>query len=184
MTRARIFLFSMLLPLSAVAQQPGVLTEWDVQKVIETIASQTARLQPLIAEIRPKDWTAKGAPDAYIQQWASVRTEAQSLKRSSDNLVREPARLTAAVDTYFRLQDLEGSLGSLIEGVRKYQNPALADLLRGVLAENDSSRQKLRQYVVDLTAVKEQEFKIADKEAQRCREAATRPGGAAQTKKK
>jgi hypothetical protein len=176
MTRARIFFLSILLPLSAMAQQPGVLTEWDVQKVIETIASQTARMQPLIAEIHPAEWTAKGAPDAYIQQWEAVRTEAQTLKRSSDSLVHEPARLTTAMDTYFRLQDLEGSLGSLIEGVRKYQNPALADLLRGVLAENDSSRRQLRQYVVDLAAVKEQEFKVMDKEAQRCREAVTRPG--------
>jgi len=176
-----------VLPLSALvqaqAQQPGVLTEWDVQKVVETIASQTTRLQPLIAEIHPNDWTAKGAPDAYIQQWGSVRNEAQALKRSSDNLVHEPGRLTTAMDTYFRLQDLEGSLGSLIEGVRKYQNPALADLLRGVLAENDSSRRQLRQYVVDLAATREQEFKVVDKEAQRCREAVTRPAGAPARKK-
>ena len=112
-----------------------------------------------------------------------MRAEAQTLKRSSDNLVHEPARLTTAMDTYFRLQDLEGSLGSLIEGVRKYQNPALADLLRGVLAENDSSRRQLRQYVVDLAATKEQEFKVVDKEAQRCRESVTRPGGAPARKK-
>ena len=61
MTRARIFLFSIVLPLSAVAQQPGVLTEWDVQKVVETIAAQTARLQPLIAEIRPNRVDRQGS---------------------------------------------------------------------------------------------------------------------------
>jgi site-specific recombinase XerC len=84
--------------------------------------------------------------------------------------VHEPARLTAALDAYFRLQNLETVLTSLVDGVRKYQNPALADLLRGVMSENSTSRQQLRQYLTDLAAVKELESKLMDQEAQRCRE--------------
>jgi hypothetical protein len=67
------------------------------------------------------------------------------------------------------MQALETSLNSLVDGVRKYQNPAVGDLLMGVLGENTSNRDKLRQYITDLAANKEQEFQIADKEAQRCR---------------
>ena len=59
--------------------------------------------------------------------------------------------------------------GSVVEGVRKYQNPALANLMQGVLGENSANRDRLRQYVQDLAAQKEQEFAVADKEAQRCR---------------
>jgi len=185
MSLARVFLLFMTLPpVAMVAQQAGVPTEWEVQKVAQTIAAHAGRLQPLITQIHPREWTAKGAPEAYSQQWESVRTQAQSLKLSTDVLVHEPARLTATVDTYFRLQDLEGSLTSLIGGVRKYQNPALADLLTGMVSENNASRQKLREYLVDLAALKEQEFKVMDAEAQRCREAMTRPGGAAAAKKK
>ena len=75
-------------------------------------------------------------------------------------------------------------LTSLIEGVRKYQNPALADLLRGVMSENNASRQQLRQYLVDLAAIKEQEFKVMDQEAQRCREVISGQPTATPAKKK
>jgi len=177
--RARIVLFTALLPACTLAQQASVPTEWDVQKMVESIASQSARFQPLVTAIDPKAWIAKGAPDAYVQQWESAKAQAEAVKLSSDNLVREPARLTSALDTYFRLQNLEVSLTSLIDGVRKYQNPALADLLRSVLSENSASRQQLRQYLVDLAAIKEQEFKVMDEEAQRCRTTVNRPSGAA-----
>jgi hypothetical protein len=56
-----------------------------------------------------------------------------------------------------------------VEGVRNYQNPAVGDLLLGVAAENSENRDKLRQYITDLALTKEQEFEVADKEAQRCR---------------
>src|SRR5262245_54170238 len=171
-------------PLCAGAQQAGIPTEWDVQKLVQSIASQSARVQPLVDQIRPKDWVAAGASDTYVQQWSSARSQAESLKISSDNLVREPARLTAALDTYFRLQNLEAVMTSLIDGVRKYQNPALADLLRGVLSESNSSRQQLRQYLVDLASIKEQEFQVMDQEAQRCREGISRQPTAAPAKKK
>ena len=177
------FLFvPVMLQLCAWGQQASVPTEWDVQKMVQAIATQSARIQPLVTEIHPKEWSAGGATDSYVQQWDSARAQADTLKLSADNLVREPARLTAALDTYFRLQNLEVSLSSLIDGVRKYQNPALADLLRSVVSENSASRQQLRQYVTDLAAIKEQEFKVMDSEAQRCREAVTRPAGPARKK--
>src|SRR6266446_5591605 len=173
-----------MLPFCAAAQQAGVPTEWDVQKLVAAIASQSARLQPLVEEIHPKDWVARGASDTYLQQWSSAQAQAASVKLSSDSLVQDPARLSAALDTYFRMQNLEVSLTSLIEGVRKYQNPALADLLRAVMSENSSSRQQLRQYLIDLAATKEQEFQVMDQEAQRCRENISRQPTAAPAKKK
>lgn len=181
--RFRIVLFTALAPVCALAQA-SVPTEWDVKKMVEAIASQSERFQPLVMAIDPKAWISRGAPEAYVQQWESAKAQAETLKLSSGNLVREPAKLTAALDTFFRLQNLEVSLTSLIDGVRKYQNPALADLLQSVLSENSTSRQQLRQYLVDLAALKEQEFKVMEEEAQRCRTAVTRPSSAAPERKK
>jgi hypothetical protein len=84
-------------------------------------------------------------------------------------LIKQPERLTLALETYFRMQAVDTMLGSLIEGIRKYQNPSLAELVQGVVDENSANRDKLRQYIQDLAAQKEQEFAVADKEAQRCR---------------
>jgi len=168
----------------AAQQQAGVPTDWDVQKMVRDIAAQSARLIPLVDQIRPKDWVARGAPEAYAQQWDSAHAQAQTVKVSADNLVQQPERLTAALDTYFRLQNMEVVLTSLVEGVRKYQNPALADLVRSLMNENSTSRQQLRQYIVDLATVKEQEFKVMDGEAQRCREMLSKPAPSAPLRKK
>jgi len=180
----RILAMASIAPLCALAQQAGVPTDWDIQKLVTAIAEQSARIQPLVEQIRPKEWVAKGASDTYVQQWDSAHAQAQTVKLSADNLVREPQRLSAALDTYFRLQNLEVVLTSLIDGVRKYQNPALADLLRSVLSDNSASRQQLRQYLVDLAAIKEQEFRVMDEEAQRCRESISKLPSAAPPKKK
>jgi hypothetical protein len=41
--------------------------------------------------------------------------------------------------------------------------------MQTIVSENSTNRDQLRQYMQDLAAQKEQEFKIADTEAQRCR---------------
>jgi hypothetical protein len=180
---SRILALALIAPFFASAQQAGVPMDWDVQKLVQAIAAQSGRFLPLVDQVHPKDWLAKGASGTYVQQWDDAHSQAQQVKLSSDNLVREPERLSAALDTYFRLQSLEVVLTSLIEGVRKYQNPALADLLRSVLSENNASRQQLRQYLVDLAANKEQEFKVMDEEAQRCRAFISKQPAAAPAKK-
>ena len=165
-----------MLPLCVLAQQAGVPTEWEVQKLVEGVAAQSGRVLPLIEQIHPKQWVSAGASDTYVQQWDSAHTQAASLKLSSENLVREPARLTRGTSA-----DRERE--ALIDGVRKYQNPALADLLRSVLSENSASRQQLRQYLTDLASIKEQESKVMDQEAQRCREMISRQPIATPSKK-
>src|SRR6185436_19604794 len=96
----RILSLISVFPVCAMAQQAGVPTEWDVQNLVVAIAAQSARVQPMVAEVHPREWIAAGAPEAYVQQWDSARAQAGALKLSADNLVREPARLTAALDTY------------------------------------------------------------------------------------
>ena len=117
----------------------------------------------------PQEWVSKGAPQTYVTQWKGAEDELRYLVDSANALKKQPERLTFALDTYFRLQGLTARLDSLVDGVRKYQNPAVGDLLIGVLIDNSANRDKLRQYITDLAATKEQEFEVADKEAQRCR---------------
>jgi hypothetical protein len=45
----------------------------------------------------------------------------------------------------------------------------VADLMQGSLLENLNNRERLKSYLTELAQTKEQEFKIMDKEAQRCR---------------
>jgi hypothetical protein len=154
---------------SAQAPSAAVATEWDITKTLDALSAQAKRVKPILDQLTPQQWVSKGAPQAYVSQQREAQDELGYLVNATSALEKQPDRLTLALDAYFRMQALETSLNSLVDGVRKYQNPAVGDLLMGVLGENTSNRDKLRQYITDLAANKEQEFQIADKEAQRCR---------------
>jgi hypothetical protein len=151
------------------AQSEGLPPEWEVRKDLESLVEQTGRLKPLLDAVKPGEWIQKGAPAAYQGQWKSVQAESDYLVRSAGELAKSPERLTIALETYLRLQSRDALLVSLIEGIAKYQNPALADLVRGVMVDGAAAGDKLRQYVVRLAALKEGQLSVADQEAQRCR---------------
>jgi hypothetical protein len=160
------------------APQPSVSPEWDITQTITALAAQADRLKPILEQLTPQAWVKDGAPEAYVAQWQSARQELAYVAGAAKAMEREPERLTLTLDTYFRLQGLEAHLNSLVDGVRKYQNPAVGDLLVGVVSENSSNRDKLRQYITDLATQKEEEFAVVDKEAQRCRSTLSRPAAA------
>ena len=153
------------------AQDSGVASEWDARKLIDALTTQAQHLKPLIDQVQPTDWLSKGAPDAYVSQWNTTQAQLKYLISSSDAFSRQPERLSLGLDIYFRMQAVDSTLGSLTEGVRKYQNPALASIMQSVIAENSTNRDRLRQYLQDLATQKEEEFQVADREAQRCRAA-------------
>jgi hypothetical protein len=165
----RALLLSAIFAASAAAQSPGVPEEWDVRTLVHNLDIQAQHLKPVLDQVKPETWVAKGAPEAYVTQWKSSEAELRYLLQSSQAFAKQPDRLPLALETYFRMQAMDSMLGSLIDGIRKYQNPATGDLVQGVMNENSGNRERLRQYIVDLAAQKEQEFQIADKEAQRCR---------------
>ena len=155
----------------ALAQVPaaGLPPEWETRKQLSAMVANANRLDPILAQLNPEAWKEAGAPEAYVQQLQSTRRALQSLQVSADRLSKDPNRVTYAMDTYFRLQTMEQILGSLATGVRRYQNPAIGDLLFGIANENAANREFLEQYLKDLAAVREAEFQIVDAEAQRCR---------------
>lgn len=170
-------LFLLLLAALSVRAQAtaGIAAPWDVAQALTTLSAQADRLKPILDQLTPQDWVAKGAPAAYVQQWQSAREELGYLGNSAAALGKQPEKLTAALETYFRLQSIEIRLLSLADGVRKYQNPAIGDLLVGVWGENSGNRDQLRQYITDLAVQKEAESTVLEKEAQRCRVDANRP---------
>ena len=137
--------------------------------MLEALTLQMQHFKSVIERVQPDGWAANGAPPAYAAQWKTAQTELNYLLTSINALAKQPERLPLALDAYFRMQALESTFGSVIEGIRKYQNPALADLLQSVVNENSTNRDKLRQFLQDLAVQKEQEFQVADQEAQRCR---------------
>jgi hypothetical protein len=160
---------------SAQTAAPGVASEWDIQKLLEALSLQAQHLKPVIEQVRPEAWVSQGASETYVAQWKAAQAELRYLLASSTAFSRQPERLSLGLDTYFRMQAMDSTLGSLIEGVRKYQSPDLADLMQSVVNENSTNRDRLRQYLQDLAVQKEHEFQVADREAQRCRTTLLQP---------
>jgi hypothetical protein len=80
------------------------------------------------------------------------------------------------VETLVRLETLLDLASSVSRAVRKYQNPAVADLLDSEINTAGSSRTWLRQHVLELSSMREKELDSAEKEAQRCRETTLKQG--------
>jgi len=154
---------------SALGQPAGIAPPWDVRQNATTLAAHAKRVQPVLEQLKPSDWVSQGAPASYVAQLGTTRVQLQALVDSSANLAADPEKLTTALEVFFRLESLEDLLRSLSAGVRRYQNAALADLLDSLFTEGAASREKLRQYILELAADKEQALKIMDQEAQRCR---------------
>lgn len=158
-----------LVLLSLTVRGQGVSAPWDISQTVTALAAQAERLKPVLEQLTPEQWQSKGAPATYVTQWRAAQDEVGYVLRAADALGKQPDKLSLAFETYFRLQAVEAQINSLVEGVRRYQNPAVGDLMISVMAANSSNRDQLRQYITDLAETKEQEFQIADKEAQRCR---------------
>lgn len=156
------------LPLAG-AQAADLPPEWEVRDNLASLVAGTERLKPLLEAAKPDQWAQKGASDAYQAQWKSVIAEIGYIGRAAGELQRQPERLTLTLETYFRVQSLDSTLSALNEGIRRYHNPALADLISGAMNANAAQCEKLRQFVVQLAAAKEEQFKVMDQEAQRCR---------------
>jgi hypothetical protein len=163
-------LFLPLVSISLWGQAPSVAAPWDVSKSVSELAAQVAQLKPVLARLTPREWVAKGAPEAYVAQWQGAQQELGYLDQTTRTLEKQPEKLTAALDVYFRLQGVEWRLQSLSEGASKYQSAAAGDQLAKALGEHAAKRDQLRQYITDLAVQNEQEFAVAEREAQRCRE--------------
>jgi hypothetical protein len=176
--RTLVAFSSLLLIARAQAPQPSVAAEWDISKTVAAFSDQAKRLKPILDQLTPQEWVAKGAPQTYVSQWQEAEQELTYVGASAQSFEKDPERLTLALDTLFRWERLAADLTSLVDGVRHYQNPAVGDLVVSVLGENSSNRELLKQHITDLAAQKEQEFAVVDKEAQRCRGQVTRPAPA------
>lgn len=175
-------LFCLVAFAPAIFAQQGLPPEWESRQLAQSVVDSTQRLNPVLTQINPLEWIKNGAPEAYTRQLQSIQTGVRYISISAKQFSTDPQKLSAALDTYLRVQWLETQIGSLEQGVRKYQNSALADLLVTAVSENASARTQLQQYILDLANYRETEMSVMSKEAQQCRSSIAR--GQAKPKEK
>lgn len=147
----------------------GLETSWEIAPVLQEVSNHATRLGPLLDKLDAQAWVSKGASDTYVAQLQSSKDQARAIAAESKALAANPEQLSAEIQVMFRIQALETMLASLGDGARHYQSPADAQALAAAVAENGGSRDRLQRYVVNLAAEREQDLKVMDREAQRCR---------------
>ena len=154
----------------------GLVPDWDIRAILEEMSAHATRLIPVLNQVNVKAWVQKGASETYVAQLQSSKDQTQAIADGAKALARNPEKLSASLELYFRVTGLEDMLGSVGEGIRRYQDPRLADTLASLAAENGANRNRFQSYIVNLAAQREQECAVMDREAQRCRSVlATQP---------
>lgn len=185
--RAGYFAFLLAATFSAhlCAQDKGIETDWDIRPVLKEIAANAQRMLPILDQIDSREMQKNGVPDTYITQLEESKVQSKALATEANALSNSPEKLSADLATFFRMQSLEKTVLSVSEGIRRYWNPAVADLLASQMGENGASRERFQRYIIDLAASHEQECAVMDHEAQRCRGIlAKQPNAAPKTEKK
>jgi hypothetical protein len=163
----------------------GLPPDWDAGVIIGEMGNHASRLLPTLNKIDAKAWVARGASETYAAQLQSAKDQAAAIAAGARMLSRNPEKLSACLEFFFRIQGLEQIIGSLDVAVRRYQNPELADELEAQSAENGTNRNRFQTYIVMLASEREQECAVMDKEAQRCRSiVATQPPASSSAGKK
>lgn len=137
--------------------------------MLSELNAENEKLEPLIAQMHPQQWLDNGAPPAYASQYLEARTRMDDQIRAVKRLSLHTDSLSVALDTYFRMEAFEIVARSLNACIQKYGDRDMAEQLSQLVAQEFTKRQKFREYLRDLSTEREQEFKIVDEEAQRCR---------------
>jgi len=150
-------------------QTAPTMTDEDVAAIFNRLSQGAARIEPMLEQLHVNDWIAKGAPDTYLAQWNSIREQFSAVQSDLSALAQHPDRLSDSMKALFRVQATQVALGSLMGGVRRYQNPALADLIESVAAEANGDIDRFEEHLLEMSDEKERQFTVVDREAQRCR---------------
>ena len=164
--------FLILAAMSGWAQQQtaGVENSWDVRTILQNLTKDTSELKTVVDGLKPQQWSnQKGAPTTYILQWQTAEQQLKDVSVTTAQLMQKTDSLALSLDDYFRLEALDVTTRALEQGVRNYADRATADRFSQLIARNFNNRERFRDYIRDLATNIEENFKIADGEAQRCR---------------
>ena len=156
----------------------------DIVPISEARARLTELAEDVVGSGSEKVLTKNGASyvalvDARrLDYYHALESEHASLVLASDAVAGQPERLAGVLDLFFKMERVELLTASLREGVRRYQSTEIADEIAELLTIASLHRDKLRRHLTELADHREQVYRIADEEAQRCRGVISRQGGA------
>jgi hypothetical protein len=147
----------------------GLEPSWNIAVVVEEIGKHATRMLALTEQLDATGWERRGASGTYTAQLESSRQQMHAVEVEAAALTRNPERLSAALQLFFRLESVHAMVRTLEEATRRYQSEKLAQSLAALEGEGGANFERLRAYIVNLAQERETQFEVMDREAQRCR---------------
>lgn len=154
---------------AAVAPQRVPIDSSEVPSIATKISERSEHLKPMFEQVHIADWIAKGAPETYTSQWNSLVEQNLAIESDMTAIGQHPEGMQDVMRALYRIHRFDSDLNALLVAVRRYQNPALADLIESVSVSDQPGVEKLQQYTLDLADATEKQLSVEDEEAQRCR---------------
>jgi hypothetical protein len=148
---------------------PGALSDWEMRPRIEKLGQNVGQLKPVFDQINPGSWTVEGGSEAYQKQQKACADGLTYVQNAVARWSAQPDKLGLMLESLIRIESMEQQAMSLSRGVRKYQNPAVADILDSMLNSLAGDLEWLRLQSLEMAQQREKELEVAQKEAQRCR---------------
>ncbi len=157
-------------PATGTSPVAGLESPYEARQIVTTSLTEVDALKPVLLGTHPDLWSQqKGAPGTYLVQWQTAQREVEYVDTVGKQFLQHIDSLPAALDLYYRLEALEATVRSVNEGAQRYGEPVTAGKLSAYVAGSFDRRQRFRDYIRDLATDLEQNYKVADEEAQRCR---------------
>src|ERR1035438_7215266 len=135
----------------------GLETEWDINVVLGEMGAHAGRVLAALDRTDAKAWVGKGASETYAEQFDSCKRQVKAFQDGALALASDPEKLADALELLFPMEGANTMLGSLEEGIRKYQSPEDAQALAALAAENGINLGRFQKYIVDLAAERERD---------------------------
>lgn len=157
-------------PAAGAVPSLGLESPEEARAIVNTSLTEIDALKPVLASLHPDIWyQQKGAPSTYVVQWQTAQREVDYVDTVGRQFLRQVESLPVALDLYYRMEALEATVRSVNEGAQRYGEPATSGKLAAFVGKSFDRRQRFRDYIRDLATNLEQNYKVADDEAQRCR---------------
>ena len=153
----------------AAQSSPGAPADWEMRPRIEQLGKDVGQLKPVFDRIQPGSWAVEGGPAAYQKQQKACADGLVYVQNAVARWSAQPDKLSLMLETLIRIESMDQQAISLSQGVRKYDNPAIADILDSLLNSLSGDLEWLRSQSLDMARQREKELEVAQKEAQRCR---------------
>src|SRR5437899_532296 len=97
-------LFLTAVPVLAQVRPANGFTDQDIAGIFNGLSQHAAKVEPMLRELKPAEWLAKGAPETYVEQWRSSLEQLAGIRTDMLAMTQHPDHLTEGMKALFRVQ--------------------------------------------------------------------------------